>query len=181
MKNEGFIETDLPSNDFLAETCVRWENASEPVKNLGIRRVILRQGIILSNEGGAFKEFKSPLKFGVATIFGNGKQVMSWIHIDDVSRMFCDAIENDYIHGVYNAVSPEPVMQKKFMLQLGEKLKHKFFTPLHIPIFMLKLILGQRSVEILKSATVSDRKIKASGFTFLYPSLQSALDELVDK
>ncbi len=180
-RREGFTESDQPSHDFLGETCVLWEAASEPVKDLGIRRVVLRQGIILANEGGAFKEFKAPLKFGVATIFGSGKQILSWIHIDDVCRMFCESIENDYVHGVYNAVAPEPLAQKKFMTILGEKLKGKFYIPMHIPVFMLKLILGKRSVEILKSATVSNKKIKATGFTFLYPSTEAALTELTKK
>lgn len=178
---EGFIESDLPSNDFLGETCVLWEAASEPVKDLGIRRVVLRQGIVLANEGGAFKEYKTPLKFGVATIFGSGKQIISWIHIDDVCRMFCDCIEHDHIRGAYNAVAPQPISQKNFMTLLGEKLKGPFFIPMHVPVFMLKLMLGKRSVEILKSATVSDKKIKATGFTFLYPSLESALTELAKK
>ena len=178
---EGFVESDLPSNDFLGETCVLWEAASEPVKDMGIRRVVLRQGIVLANEGGAFKEFKTPLQFGVATIFGSGKQVISWIHIDDVCRMFCESIENETIRGAYNAVAPAPVGQKKFMTVLGEKLKGKFYIPMHVPVFILKLVLGKRSVEILKSATVSDKKIKATGFTFLYPSLEAALTELAKK
>ncbi len=178
---EGFIESDLPSDDFLGETCVLWEAASEPVKEVGIRRVVLRLGIVLANEGGALKEFKTPLKFGVATIFGNGKQIISWIHIDDLCRMFCESLENDHMRGVYNAVAPEPVPQKKFMNSLGEKLKGSFFIPMHVPTFMLKLILGKRSVEILKSTTVSDKKIKTTGFTFLYPSLEVALKELAKK
>ena len=180
-RKEGFIESDLPSHDFLGETCVLWEAASEPVKDLGIRRVVLRQGIVLANEGGAFKEFKSPLKFGIATIFGSGRQVISWIHIDDVCRMFCESIENEFTQDVYNAVAPEPIVQKKFMTILGEKLKDKFFIPMYIPAFILKLILGKRSVEILKSATVSDKKIKATGFTFLYPSTEAALADLTKK
>lgn len=178
IRREGFIETDLPAKGFLGETCLLWEAASDPVKSLGIRLVRLRCGIVLSNEGGAFKEFKTPLRFGVATIFGNGKQIISWIHIDDLCRMYCDAIENNYLHGSYNAVAPEPVSQKKFMVALGEKMRNRFFTPIHIPVFILKLFLGKRSMEILKSATVSNKKIKAAGFTFLYPTLQAALEEL---
>ena len=178
IRREGFVETDLPAKGFLGETCLLWEAASDPVKSLGIRLVTLRCGIVLSNEGGAFKEFKTPLRFGVAAIFGNGKQIISWIHIDDLCRMYCDAIENNYLHGSYNAVAPEPVSQKKFMITLGEKMRNRFFTPIHIPVFILKLFLGKRSMEILKSATVSSKKIKAVGFTFLYPTLQAALDEL---
>ncbi|HJY22532.1 MAG TPA: TIGR01777 family oxidoreductase [Hanamia sp.] len=178
IRREGFVETDLPAKGFLGETCLLWEAASDPVKSLGIRLVTLRCGIVLSNEGGAFKEFKTPLRFGVAAIFGNGKQIISWIHIDDLCRMYCDAIENNYLHGSYNAVAPEPVSQKKFMITLGEKMRNRFFTPIHIPVFILKLFLGKRSMEILKSATVSNKKMKAAAFTFLYPTLQAALDEL---
>ena len=87
-RKEGFIESDLPSNDFLGETCVLWESSTEPVISLGIRLVKLRTGIVLSNKGGELKEFKSPLNFGVAPILGNGKQVVSWIHIDDLCRMY---------------------------------------------------------------------------------------------
>lgn len=177
-RKEGFIETDLPSQDFLGETCLLWEASLEHAKNMDIRLVILRSGIVLSNAGGAFKEFKIPLRFGVATIFGNGRQMLSWIHIDDLCRMYCDSIENGYLNGSYNAVSPEPVSQKKFMIALGEKLRHRFFIPVHIPVFVLKMVLGKRSVEILKSATVSEKKIKVAGFTFLYPTLDAALDEL---
>ena len=95
-RKEGFIETDLPSDDFLGETCVAWEASTEPVTALGIRLVKLRTGIVLTNVGGAFKEYKTPLKFGVAPILGNGKQVVSWIHIDDLCRMYSEALENNY-------------------------------------------------------------------------------------
>ena len=179
IRNEGFVETDLSSNDFLAETCVLWEASSDPVKMMNIRLVKLRSGIVLSNEGGAFKEFKTPLKFGMATVFGTGKQIMSWIHIDDISRMYCEAIENDYLSGVYNAVAPEPVSQKKLIISMAEKIRHKFYSALYVPRFLLKLFLGSRSIEILKSATVSDKKIKSTGFTFLYPTLVAALEDLI--
>ncbi|MGN6533907.1 MAG: TIGR01777 family oxidoreductase [Ginsengibacter sp.] len=178
-RKEGFIESDLPPKDFLGETCLLWEASVEPVTALGVRLVKLRTGIVFSKNGGALKEFKRPLQFGFAVIFGNGKQILSWIHMDDLCRMYGEAIENKYLHGSYNAVAPEPVSQKKLMLILGNKMRNKFFTPVHVPVFLLKLFLGKRSIEILKSATVSDRKIKATGFTFLYPSIESAVNELV--
>ncbi len=178
-RKDGFIESDLPSKDFLGETCLLWEASVEPVVSIGVRLVKLRTGIVLSKNGGALTEFKRPLRFGVAAIFGNGKQIISWIHIDDLCRMYCEAIENKYLHGTYNAVAPEPVSQKNLMLILANKIRNKFFTAVHIPVFLLKLFLGKRSIEILKSATVSDRKIKATGFTFLYPSIESAVNDLV--
>lgn len=178
---EGFVETDLAAKDFLGETCLLWEASSDPVKTLNIRLVKLRSGIVLSNEGGAFKEFKTPLKFGIASVFGTGKQIMSWIHIDDISRMYCEAIENNYLSGVYNAVAPEPVSQKKLIISMAENLRHKFYSAMYIPKFLLELFLGKRSTEILKSATVSDKKIRSTGFTFLYPTLEAALEDLIPK
>jgi len=178
-KKEGFIETDLPAKDFLGETCLLWEASVDQVTEHGIRLVKLRTGIALGKEGGAFKEFKMPLKFGVAAILGNGKQIISWIHIDDLCRMYCEAIENNFLNGSYNAIAPEPVSQKKLILTLGQKLRNKFFIPIYMPAFLLKLFLGQRSIEILKSATVSCKKIKSTGFTFLYPTIEAAVDELI--
>jgi uncharacterized protein (TIGR01777 family) len=180
-RKEGFIETDLPANDFLGETCLLWEASVEPVTALEIRLVKLRTGIVLSNSGGAFKEYKAPLNFGVAPVLGNGKQMVSWIHIDDLCRMYCEAIENTYLHGSFNAVAPEPVSQKTLILTLGQKLRHRFFIPIYVPAFILKLMFGKRSIEILKTATVSNKKIKAMGFTFLYPSIEAAIEELVSK
>lgn len=180
VRKEGFIETDPVDKGFLGETCVLWENSVEPVIQMGIRLVKLRTGIVLSNDGGAFKEFKRTLNFGIAAILGDGRQVVSWIHIDDVCRMYIESMENKEMKGVYNAVAPVPVTNKKLILMTAEKLRNKFFIPVHVPIFFLKLMMGKRSVEILKSATVSDKKIKSTGFTFLYPTIESALDELIN-
>lgn len=176
---DGFTETDPPDKSFLGETCVLWEGSVDSVVQLNVRLVKLRTGITVSNDGGAFKEFKKPLKLGVAGILGDGKQIISWIHIDDLCRMYIEAIENNEMNGVYNAVAPAPVSNKKFVLEMAEKIKHKFFIPINAPAFLLKLFLGKRSIEILKSATVSDKKIKSTGFTFLYPTIEAALDELI--
>ncbi|MEO6837366.1 MAG: TIGR01777 family oxidoreductase [Ginsengibacter sp.] len=178
-RKDGFVESDIPANDFLGETCLLWEAAVDKATESGTRLVKLRTGIVLSNDGGAFKEYKSPLRFGVAAILGNGKQIVSWIHIEDLCRMYCEAIENNYLNGSYNAVATEPVSQKNLILTLGQKLRNRFFIPIYVPSFLLKLIFGKRSIEILKSATVNNKKIKSAGFTFLYPSIEAAIDELV--
>ncbi|HSQ44487.1 MAG TPA: TIGR01777 family oxidoreductase [Ginsengibacter sp.] len=177
---DGFIETDPADKSFLGETCVLWESSVDAVAQLGIRLVKLRTGIVLDNAGGAFKEFKAPLNFGVAAILGDGKQIVSWIHLDDICRMYIEAMENKEMSGVYNAVAPLPVSNKKLILATAEKLRNKFFIPIHVPIFFLKLFMGKRSIEILKSATVCNKKIKSTGFTFLYPTMESALDNLIN-
>jgi uncharacterized protein (TIGR01777 family) len=174
-----FVETDPAAEDFLGTTCAEWEASIEPVVSLGKRLVKFRTGIVLSNEGGALKEFKRPLRFGFATILGNGKQVVSWIHIDDLVRLYIYAIENKKLQGVYNAVAPHPVTNKKLVLQLARCMRGRFFVPVFVPSFVLKIILGEMSIEVLKSASVSCKKIKQTGFTFLHPAIISAVHRSV--
>jgi uncharacterized protein (TIGR01777 family) len=176
-----FEESDPPADDFLGQTCKQWEESLEPVIQLNKRLVKLRTGIVLSNEGGALPEFIKPLRFGIAPILSNGRQIMSWIHIEDLVRIYIAAIENDNMSGVYNAVAPRPVSNKELVLQLAKIKRGSFYVPIHVPSFILKLILGEMSIEVLKSAMVSGDKINLTGFTFLYPSLESALKQLSGK
>jgi uncharacterized protein (TIGR01777 family) len=177
-RQKGFSESDSFSQDFLGETCRQWEESIEPVKALGKGLVIFRQGIVLSNEGGAFSEFKKPLRLGIAAILGNGKQVLSWIHIEDLCRMYVSALENK-MDGVFNAVAPHFTSNKNFTLLLAKKMRGNFFTTVYVPSFVLKLVLGELSIEVLKSATVSCEKIKSEGFQFLYPSVEAAFNNLI--
>jgi uncharacterized protein len=177
----GFRESDPAAEDFLGETCRRWEESVRPVISLNKRLVILRTGIVLSNDGGALAEFKKPLRFGVAPILGNGKQIISWIHIDDLCRLYIYAIENAAIQGTYNAVAPQPVTNKNFISRLAQLLRKQFYIPVYVPQFILKLILGEKSIEVLKSTTVSSENIKEAGFTFLHPTINAALKQLTNK
>jgi len=176
-----FTEKDPPAADFLGETCRQWEESIEPVTQLGKRLVILRTGLVLSKEGGAFKEFIKPLRFGIAGILGNGKQVISWIHIDDVCRLYLRGIEDENMQGVYNAVAPSVVSNKTLTIQLAKAIKHSFYIALYIPSIVLKLVLGKMSIEVLKSATVSAIRIKNAGFSFIYPTTESAVNQLTGK
>lgn len=176
-----FSEGDPADDGFLGQTCVKWEDAIKPVTALNKRLVIFRCGIVLSNDGGALGEFKKPVRAGLATIFGSGDQVTSWIHIDDLCRLFLNAISNERIRGVYNTVTPQPVTNKHLMITLGKKMKGRFYIPVYVPSFLLKLVLGELSIEILKSATVSCEKLMGSGFQFQFPSLEVALDDLLKK
>lgn len=176
--NTAFVESDPPAEDFPGSICQQWESSIEPVLSLEKRLVKLRTGPILSNDGGALKEFRKPLRFGFATILGNGKQVMSWIHIEDIVRLYIFAMENERLKGVYNAVAPHPVTNKKFILQLARCTRGRFFIPIYVPAFVLKTVFGELSIEVLKSSHVSCRKIKKEGFQFLYPSITAALHQL---
>ena len=176
--NNGFLETDPPDEGFLGTTCKLWEESIEPVIKMNIRLIKFRTGIVLSNEGGAFPEFKRSLKFGIASILGSGKQVVSWIHIDDLCRMFIYALETESLHGAYNAVSPNPISNKKLVMKTARIMRGSFFVPVHVPGFILKILMGQRSIEILKSTTVNSNKIREAGFEFLYPTIDQALKDL---
>jgi uncharacterized protein len=173
-----FVETDEHYPDFLGETCKQWEDSIQPVAFFGKRLVKIRTGLVLTNQGGVFPELKKSLRFGAAGILGGGKQVMSWIHMDDLVRIYLHVINDDRLYGPFNAVSPKPVSNKELVVKLAKQIKGSFFVPLHIPNFALRLALGEMSIEVLKSATVSCDKIRKAGFNFVFPSIESALHEL---
>jgi len=173
-----FVETDPNAEDFLGETCRLWEASVDPVAELGIRLVKFRTGIVLGNNGGAFKEFKRPLRFGIAAILGNGKQMVSWIHLADITRAYVFALENEKMNGVYNAVTANPQTNKDLVMLMATVFRNTFYLPLHVPAFILKIVLGEMSIEVLKSATVSNEKLRDAGFLYLYPSLIAAFQQL---
>jgi uncharacterized protein (TIGR01777 family) len=175
------IETDPPDTGFLGETCRVWEDSVKPIRELGKRLVILRTGIVLSNEGGAFPEFARPVRFGIAGILGNGKQIISWIHIEDICRLYLEAMQNESWSGIYNAVTPNPVSNKTFTLELAKKMKGSFFIPMPVPDFILRFKLGDRSEEVLKSSNISADKLKQQGFQFIYPTIDAAFRDLVQR
>jgi hypothetical protein len=173
-----FVESDPHSNDFLGDTCYQWEKSISPVEDLGVRLVKLRTGIVLSSEGGALKEFRKPLRVGAATILGSGNQVISWIHIDDLCRIFMYAIDEKDLTGVYNAVAPHPATNRELTMTLAKHITNSRHYTFKVPEFALKLVLGEMSVEVLKSATVSSKKIENAGFNFQFPTLEKAIDNL---
>lgn len=173
-----FKEEHKPSNDFLGSTCQQWENSIDPVAQLNKRLVKMRLGIVLANEGGALKEFRKPLRMGVAAILGDGNQMVSWVHIDDICRAFIHAMETEDMQGVFNLTAPQPVSNRELTLTLARKTNGNFFIPIPVPTFVLKAMLGEMSIEVLKSATVNSDKIQQAGFQFQYPGIDQALTNL---
>lgn len=178
-KGRPFTEEDPSSPDFLGETCKAWEEGIEKITTLNKRVVKYRLGIALSNEGGALAEFKKPARFGVAAILGSGNQVVSWIHTDDLCRAFIHAIETPEMTGVYNLVAPSPVSNRDLTLMIAHAMNGRLSIPVKVPSFMLKIIMGEMSVEVLKSATVDSTKLQHTGFNFIYNNAQSAIRHLI--
>lgn len=181
-----YQEEEPANTDFLGTTCKQWEQAIHPVTLLKKRLVKFRIGIVLSKDGGALKEFLKPIRYGIASILGNGKQQISWIHIDDVCNMFIHALENENITGVFNAVAPDPITNAKLTMALAKKKRGMFFIPVIVPKFILKLVLGEMSTEVLKSSNISCKKWldfttnqQKEKFSFKYPTIEAAINNLV--
>lgn len=173
-------ETDAPGEGFLTESCLEWERAIDEVATAGIRTVGLRIGVVLSKNGGALQKMLIPLQFLLATYFGNGRQWYSWIHIDDVCRMFIYAIENQQLSGFYNAVAPQPETNKDFTKILA-KATGKLALVLPVPSFVLRLIFGEMADTILNSTKVSPEKLEQAGFEFRFPQLEGALKDIMKR
>ncbi|NDK55212.1 TIGR01777 family oxidoreductase [Pontibacter fetidus] len=173
-------EESILADDFLAEVCKAWEASSWQINTLGLRTVILRLGIVLSDKGGALPQLARPVKMMAGAPLGTGNQYMSWIHIDDVCRLFIRAIEDTQFEGVYNAVAPHPVTNKEFTKELAEVMHKPLVLP-KVPVFALNLVLGQKSGVVLDSQRVSANKVLQTGFTFEYNYLDEALESFYDK
>ena len=174
----GFKETDPSDNSYLSTTCKQWEESVQAIAGMGIRLATLRIGIVLNKRGGALAEFIKPAKFGVATILGPGTQMVSWIHQQDLCKMIGYAVENEAIQGVYNAVAPKPVTNADLAKSLAA-LICKYHITIQVPVFLLKIMLGEMSIEVLKSTKVSAQKIQDAGFVFDYPNVEEAIIDLI--
>ncbi|PKV66552.1 TIGR01777 family oxidoreductase [Pontibacter ramchanderi] len=168
-------EESTYGEDFMAEVCKAWEASVWPIKDLGIRTVILRTGIALSEKGGALPQMARPVKLMAGAPFGSGKQYMSWIHMDDLCRLYIRAIEDTQFAGVYNAVAPHPVTNQEFTEALAEVMHKPLVLP-KVPSFALNMMLGEMSAVVLSGQRVSANKVLQTGFTFEYNYLDEALE-----
>lgn len=169
-----FKETDASANDFLGTVCKLWEHSIAECKTKECKSVILRTGIVLAKNGGALAKMKTP----IISPIGSGNQYLPWIHIDDLCEMYCNAIEDENVQGIYNAVSPEHQTSKTFSKILAKTIK-RIFLSIGVPAFLLKLIFGEMAVLLLKGSRVSSEKIEKTGFQFRFRSLKEALKNLV--
>ncbi|MFY8128925.1 MAG: TIGR01777 family oxidoreductase [Chitinophagaceae bacterium] len=178
--NTANVESEAANTDFLGSTCKLWEESITPVEQLNKRLIIHRFGIILSNNGGAFKEFLKPAKFKFAPILGNGNQQVSWIHIHDAAMSILFSIEQQHIKGIFNTVSPNVTTNKNLMHTIAKMLNGNFYFSFHVPSFLIKIIFGEMSEEVLKSTNASALKLVEAGFNFSYPTLHDGIHHLIE-
>ncbi len=163
--------------DFMVDTCIKWENTlNHPALN-SIRKVRIRIGLVLAKHGGVMPKLLTSFHAGFGSYFGNGKQYYPWIHIDDLCRIFIKAIEDDSLQGAYNGVAPNPHTNKDLIKGIGEQLGKKWMVP--VPSLALKAGMGEMSSVVLNSHRVSADKIISAGFDFQFADLSSALKDLL--
>ena len=171
----ALTESSPLGNHFLANLCQDWENSLNLLTKTK-RKVFIRTGIVLGKEGGALKKMLPTFKLGLGGKLGDGKQVMSWIHIDDLIAIYLEAINNPSYEGPFNATSPFPMTNAKFTELLGEAL-HKP-TIFQVPRFILKMALGEMSELVLDSQEIKSEKLGPMHFHYQYPHLNEALKEI---
>ncbi|MBV8388672.1 MAG: TIGR01777 family oxidoreductase [Mucilaginibacter sp.] len=175
--DEVLTEDSPPNNDFMAQCCLEWEAAVDNGKELGLRILKFRTGVVLCKNEGALPQMARPIKLWVGAASGNGRQWIPWIHWQDVLGMYLYAIENINLSGAYNMVAPQPVTNKQFTKTLAKQLRRPVW-PIKVPAFVFKLLLGEMSTLVLGSTRVSTEKIEKDGFVFKYPELTEALKEI---
>lgn len=166
-------------NTFLGNVVVQWEASATAFHSLGIKVSILRTGLVLDTDGGAFPPLMKSVKYFVGMPFASGKQWQSWIHIDDLVAMYNFIVQTEK-EGVFNAVAPNPVSNKK-LTQTTAIVMDRPCWKLTVPRFVLQLGLGQMSYLLTASQRVSSRKIEKSGFTFKYTHIHCAVSDLLKK
>ncbi len=179
-KEEIHTESSVAGKDFLSRSCLAWEENAISTGNEFSRSAIVRTGIVLSNLGGFLEKLTLPAKLNLLAVPGNGNQWLPWIHIDDLCRIYISIIENETMHGVYNAASPNPVTLNTFCSALCKTLGTSLWLPA-IPDWVLKLFLGEMSQIILDSVRVNPEKLLAENFEFQFVDAELALKDLLTK
>lgn len=178
--DEELTETSAPADDFLAEVCAGWEREALAARELGIRVVPIRVGIVLGEKGGALGKMLTPFKLGLGSPLGSGNQYMPWVHIDDLVELMLFAAGNSSVATPLNGVSPHPVTNREFTKTLGRVLgRPTFFPP--VPGFMLRLMLGEFADVLLGSQRVLPQAALAAGFKFQHPELEPALRNVLHR
>ncbi|MGD6801009.1 TIGR01777 family oxidoreductase [Rossellomorea vietnamensis] len=167
------------SSNFLAETVKKWESEASKAKDSGVRTAYTRFGIILGKDEGALPKMALPYKLFAGGTVGSGKQWMSWIHIGDIAKAIRFVIENKAIEGPVNLTAPTPVTMKELGKTLGDVLNRPHWIP--APGFAIKAALGEMSTLILEGQKVIPEVLHENGYTFQYPNIKEALQEIYHK
>ena len=177
--DEEITEEASPGQDFLGRTAIEWEAATVAVEALGVRRVIIRSGPVLSAAGGVLPRLLLPFRFFVGGPLGSGRQWFPWIHVTDQARAIRFLIENEAASGAFNLAAPNPLTNAEFSRTVGRVIRRPAFVP--VPASALRLALGEMSIVLLEGQRTIPRRLLALGFTFRFPKAEPALRDLLEK
>jgi uncharacterized protein len=179
-RSDVITEDASPGDDFGAQVCVAWEDATAPAADAGIRVARIRSGLVLAKQGGILKRVLLPFRLGIGGRLGSGEQYMSWIAIDDEIAAILHLVNTPSLSGPVNATAPNPVTNTEFTAALGRALHRPTILP--TPMFGLKAVYGGELVDtLLGSQRVSSAKLQSSGFEFAHPDLDGALDSVLHR
>ncbi len=172
-------EGDSAGDDFLAKLSLDWEASSQAVEQLGVRRVVVRNGVVLSTQGGALPRLLLPYRLYAGGRFGSGMQVYSWIHIADEAGAIQWLIHNPQARGVYNLTAPNPVTNDEFGRTIARVMQRPHYLP--VPAFAMRTVLGEVSSVVLEGQRVLPTRLLEQGYQFRFPILEDALQDLLKK
>lgn len=169
-----------PANDFLGLTCQKWEAAANQFEKLGIRTIKIRTGLVLGKEDGFLKKLVSIFKLRLGSALGTGKQYMPWIHIDDLCRIYLEALKNPLMSGAYNAAITDDTTNELFSKTLAKVCGYSMWLP-NVPSLLIKIVLGEMAKLVLTGRRVSSEKITKLGFQFQFNELEEALKDCISE
>jgi hypothetical protein len=172
---EEIDELAEPGTDFSSKLCVDWENSSKVIDDLGIRRVIIRTGIVLAKKGGILKKMSLPAKMLFGGRLGNGRQGISWIHLEDEVAAIKYLLVNPSAQGVFNFCAPVPVSNEEFMKDIAAALHRPYWF--HVHEKLIKLVLGEMSTLLLDGQFAVPRRLLSLGFNFKFNAVKPALED----
>jgi hypothetical protein len=175
--DEVLNEDSAAGTDFPAHLCLDWEAAAHGAEKYGVRVCLLRSGLVLSRDGGLLGRMLPPFKLGMGARVGDGRQWMSWVHIEDHIAMQLRLLQDDQLSGAYNLTAPQPVSNREFTAELAAVLHRP--AAFVAPASLLKLSLGEAASLLLEGQRVQPVRMQATGFTFRFPTLKAALQDLL--
>jgi len=175
--DEPVTEESAPGHGFLAEVCKAWEASSQTVEEAGVRRVVIRTGVVLSRKAGALQRMLLPFRLFIGGPLGNGRQGLPWIHPADEVAGIRFLLENEKAQGVFNLSTPEPISNADFGRILAKVMRRPYWLP--VPAFALHLLLGEMSTLVLEGQYILPRRLLELGFRFRFETAEAALRDLL--
>jgi uncharacterized protein (TIGR01777 family) len=178
LRGEGTAdESTSPADDFLGQLTVKLEAATEVIEALGVRRIIVRTAVVLARRGGQFPLMALPVRLFFGGRFGDGKNSMNWIHVEDFVRAVQFLLENENARGPYNLIAPSFTSGGEFMRTVAKTLRRPFWF--HVPKTLLQLGLGEMHVVLTEGRRAQPKRLSELGFRFQFGNLEDALNDLL--